>query len=217
MLHNMLWFRSLVYIRSFLRDESGSAYTLSYVMVLPFVAIFMMLIAETSMILLAKMGTSYAAFAAARSAIVWQSTAGDGLAQQKARQAAVQALTPFANGFKASAIGEGDLSGIQEEYLDVFRQASSAQVSVNYVRRKFQNSDSMVSVALSRQPSAAGTDPWQFDVQATVEYRYSFHVPFLARLFGGSDAKLPVRSSASLPSEAPMNDQQLLGISYASH
>jgi hypothetical protein len=50
-------------------DENGAAYTLSYVMVVLLYVFFMCLVVETTLLILAKFGVNYAAFAGARSAI----------------------------------------------------------------------------------------------------------------------------------------------------
>ena len=57
----------------FLRDEEGAAYSLSFVMVIPIFALMICLIIEGALIMTAKLGTVYAAFAAARTASVWSS------------------------------------------------------------------------------------------------------------------------------------------------
>ena len=59
------------------KDERGGAYTLSYVMVIPIYLIAFCFVVETTFMLIAKLGTNYASFAAARTAIVWLPFGGD--------------------------------------------------------------------------------------------------------------------------------------------
>ncbi len=60
-------------MRQLVFDEDGAAYTLSYVMVIPVYALLICLIIESVLMMTAKLGTVYAAFAAARTASVWSS------------------------------------------------------------------------------------------------------------------------------------------------
>lgn len=53
------------------RDQQGSVQSLSFVLTLPVFILIMMFIVQLSQIVIAKMVVQYAAFAAARSAVVW--------------------------------------------------------------------------------------------------------------------------------------------------
>src|SRR5690242_5021661 len=55
------------------RGEEGVSYTLSYVMVFPFYFLFVCVVFEVTWLLMAKIGTLYAAHAGARSQVVWAS------------------------------------------------------------------------------------------------------------------------------------------------
>src|SRR5262245_56396176 len=88
----------LAAMRHLALDEDGAAYTLSYVMVIPMYALLMCTIVEMALMLTAKLGTVYAAYAAARSASVWSSATEWEKAQEKAKTAAVQAMVPFSSG-----------------------------------------------------------------------------------------------------------------------
>ena len=79
-------------------DEDGAAYTLSYVMVIPVYALLICMIIETVLMLTAKLGTVYAAFAAARTASVWSSATTWDKTMTKAKAAATKSMTPFASG-----------------------------------------------------------------------------------------------------------------------
>ena len=116
-------FEAADFWRRLAADEEGSAYVLWYVMVLPVVIFIMVLVVETALIMTAKIGVTYAAFAAVRSAAVWQSTAGTAVAEQKARQAAIQALVPFANGLRGSAGAQSGTSpGAEGRYVELYKR-----------------------------------------------------------------------------------------------
>ncbi len=200
----------------FLQNEQGSAYTLSYVMVLPFVAVLVMLTAETAMILLTKLGTSYAAYAAARTAIVWEPSASEEVTIQKATQAAAQAITPFANGLSSDTKTNLGTAPLEEDYVKVLQASSGTKASMGYVRKKYRYSQNATSVSVVKVQNGGEAEPWEYDLQCTVEYRYAFHVPFIARFYGSPDGRMVITSKSSLPSESPKNTEQALGISYAS-
>lgn len=209
--------KALNNLKRFISDEKGSAYSLSYMMVLPFIMMLIIMIAETAMILVAKMGTTYAAYAAVRSAVVWQPTAGDKVAREKATQAARQAMTPFANGMiDARPPGSDNATTLEDEMMKLYQQSSTSQASLNYIRRKYRYAADAVKVTISKQPPKNDKEPWNYDVKASVDYQYTFHIPILARMYGSSNGKMTIQNETVLSSEAPMNEKQSLGITYAS-
>ena len=95
-------------VRAFSRDERGASYALSYLLTFPAYLLLVCLMLQATLILMAKMGTVYAAYAAARTAIVWQPSQAERssqtddrseFTQSRARRAAAMAITPFASGF----------------------------------------------------------------------------------------------------------------------
>ena len=54
-------------------DEEGVSYSLSYVLVFPLLFLFVCIVFESTFVLMAKVGTLYAAHAGARSTVVWSS------------------------------------------------------------------------------------------------------------------------------------------------
>ena len=95
-------------------DTNGAAYSLSFIMVLPFLVLSIALVMETTFMLVAKIGTMHAAFAAARTASVWTTrdarfqTSDDDflLARAKAQQAAVTAMVPYSSSFDLNEISD---------------------------------------------------------------------------------------------------------------
>src|SRR5262245_4523384 len=85
-------------LRRLIVDEDGAAYTMSYVMVIPVYALFICMMIESVLFLTAKLGTVYAAFAAARTASVWSSATTWDKTMEKAQLSAVRSMTPFSSG-----------------------------------------------------------------------------------------------------------------------
>ncbi len=197
------------------RDEDGGAYTLSYVMVVPIIMLFMCLIVETTLMLSAKLGTVYAAFAGARVASVWSSATEWDRAEQKIEQAAIKAFVPFASG---SSTGSGSAQGNAGD-ADVTRYIKSYQayvqepVSEAYVNKKYRNAQSSLQVTTDGPPAS-----WNSDITITVRYECPFRIPGIGRLLGeqgtGGGYYFPLTSSATLQNEGPQNNSQTLGIGY---
>lgn len=217
-------------IGRFLSSENGGHYPLSFVLVFPIYVLIVALILEASFMLVAKMGTIYAAFAASRSAIVWTTVEkpsdrnGDitGRSRSKARQAAVQAMVPFSSG-----LHPGNSSNSQKassDYLKAYKAytqgESKNKVRDEYVLNKYRYADGAVSVSLASQGNG---EIWKKDVEATVSYEAPFLLPYVGKLLGGKQkaiggAKvtcLTIQSKAALLQECPMNDKGALGIRYA--
>lgn len=87
----------------FLTSERGAAYALPYVLTFPIYLLIICVMIQATMILMVKMGTMYAAYASARSAVVWRSAEVANAAltesdvQDRARKAAALAMVPFAS------------------------------------------------------------------------------------------------------------------------
>ena len=202
-------------LRRFAADERGSAYTLSYVMVLPFMILLISIIVETALILVAVIGVNYAAFAANRAAIVWQPATTKQQTDRKAHQAAVQAMLPFANGLTSAAPPGSGSSANEDSLLKIFHAATGTDVSDDYVRRKYRYADRAIQVTTEKLSPRSGKPSWEYELRTTVEYRYTFHIPLLARLYASANGKLVIQAESVLPCEAPMNEKESLGISYA--
>src|SRR6185436_5257888 len=100
-------------VQRLLSEEDGAAYTLSYVMVIPVYAILVCMIIESVLMMSAKMGTVYAAYAAARTASVWSSATTWDKTLGKSKEAAINAMVPFASGMQSKASStpqSGDLA-----------------------------------------------------------------------------------------------------------
>ncbi len=193
------------------RDEQGGAYTLSYVMVVPIVMLLMCLIIETTLMMTAKLGTVYAAYAGARAGSVWATATSWEQAEDRIERAAVQAFVPFASG--SSRPGESQESSGASRYVDSYQAFVDDPVSESYVTKKYQNAVASLSVTTDGPPAR-----WDSELTVTVEYEFPFRVPGIGRLLGQPDGnggyQFVLSSQAALQNEGPQNDRQELGIGY---
>ncbi|HEY7314767.1 MAG TPA: TadE/TadG family type IV pilus assembly protein [Gemmataceae bacterium] len=200
------------------RGEDGVSYSLSYVLVLPILLLFVCIVFETTWLLLAKVGTLYAAHAGARSAVVWSSanTSASDLPTQRINQSVWMAMTPFATGdpkLLAEPKGAVEPSIQYAAAYWLYSQASKdpdAHAPLTTMSKRYLN-------AASRTTWASQIDKSRPDgaVTVTVTYRAPLHIPGAARLFGNGRDYVIV-SKATLPNEAPANDKRSLGIEYKS-
>ncbi len=201
-------------IKNWMEDEQGGAYTLSYVMVIPFLMLLVALIVESSLVLHAKLGTVYAGYAAARTASVHSSTSSDwNWVQQHALAAAQQAMVPFASATQRPSSTSGTQDNInQDDYDGAYRDWAQQAVARGYVAAKFRDATSNLQIAMER-PTA-----WDAPLRVRVTYNYTFHVPGLGRLLGEEsgegDYSFPLSSQVVLHNEGPQNSTQSLGIGY---
>lgn len=206
--------------RSLARDESGAVYVLSVTLIVPFYLILVCTIIETSLILVTKLGTIYAAYSAARSAIVWDfdPPAASGISSvvtERARNAAQFAMVPLASG--TTGIRDRMATGESPAAEIFLKTVANSPVQDAYLERKvaYAYAATQVSVERSGQPQS-GDDA----LIATVEHAYPFRVAIVGRMFGATRSDLgpvlvwPIRSTYRLPTDAPQNADRRLGIVY---
>ena len=203
------------FVRTFRRDERGAAYALSYVMVVPLYFIFVCLVVETSHILVTKTGTVYAAYAGARTAIVWGSAVDPSEARQRTIVAARQAFVPFATGVRVAGATSPAPTSDQRKYADTYEDyVDKPAVARGNLMTKLANTQDKLSVDYS-PPS-----DWQDDVNVEVTYQFRFHVPVIAHALGTKESDghryYSIKTSVKLQNEGPQNTNQRMGISYAS-
>ncbi|WP_437188310.1 hypothetical protein SH668x_001749 [Planctomicrobium sp. SH668] len=196
-------------------DESGASYSLGWVMTLPFYIVFVGFTTECTLLMVAKAGSVYSAYAGARTAIVWNGVE-DGNMQtlQRAREAAQQAFVPFANGTRRvhRTINAAQASGWHRAYTRAHNDFSTKPASSRFLFAKMKDSTDSLSVTLS--------SPTDFldDIRCKVEYRYRFHVPIVGNILGsqGGDGYYtrPIVSEVSLQNEGLQNASGRLGIAF---
>jgi Flp pilus assembly protein TadG len=204
--------------RELLCGEEGLSYSLSYVLVFPLYFLFVCMVFEATWLLLAKIGTVYAAHAGARSAVVWASARPQGKRDTRIRQSVWTAMTPFVTGSPDWLHMSGDASIQSAGYAGAYR--SYYQSGDKYADASFTTLASRYLTAASRTSCQWQVDnPQAGDVTVTVTYRAPLHIPGVARILGrGSlgSREYKITSSATLPNEAPANDGKTLGIDYQS-
>ena len=202
-------------LRRFARDEEGAAYTLSFVMVMPIYALLMCLIIETVLMMSAKLGTVYAAFAAARSASVWSSATTWEKAEKKAQQAAMQSMVPFASGtqsaFSSVPVSPDSLKGFPAYWL-AYQAYAKDPVANKYILSKYGYASRHVKVTIAGPPATSDAP-----ITAKVTYDFPFNVPGIGRLLGkqGVDGYYyTISSEVTIPNEGPRDNRKTIGIGY---
>ena len=203
-----------------LQGEQGAAYSLSYALTIPFYLLIMCLAADMTMLLVTKTGTMYAAYAAARSAAVWESARPKGMAQEKAEQAAAQAMVPFASGSTQHAQGGNSGSPLRQgAYMTAFKLYSKdSSLSEEFLGRKYAYAHRHTDVSLQFTPGTGR----QRTVTATVRYPAPFLFSAVGRLLGERpNGGAPyfvynIESAVAFPSETPQNETHDIGIDYRS-
>lgn len=191
-------------------DEDGAAYTLSYVMVIPVYMLLICMIIESVLFFTAKLGTVYAAYAAARTASVWSSCTTWDKTMVKAKAAATKSMTPFASGMK-TPIPKNKPTG-WVKYMTAYEAYSDQPVSETYLLKKYIYAKSCTKVVIKGPPQS-----WDADISATVTYEFPFNIPGIGRIFGKRGAfgyYLPITSTATLPNEGPQDNRKTIGIGY---
>jgi hypothetical protein len=179
----------------------------------------MCLIVETALMMVAKLGTVYAGYAAARTAVVWSSaTDSEREFKKKVTAAAQRSFTPFASGTK-----EGWLDLPHRVQAEIFSTKFKAYqlaagrespVSRTVIRKMHANARRFLEVKIKQRPRT-----WDADVTIELEYRFRFNVPGVGRLIGQRSLwdghyYFPLRTQVTLQNEGPQNAKQELGIGY---
>jgi hypothetical protein len=197
--------RWLVAGRRFARSEDGAAYTLSYVMVVPVYALLICLIIESCLMMTAKLGTVYAAYAAARSASVWSAHTTWDKAKKRAEKAAFTAMTPFASGTQQSQTGLPPIPSLDSgAYIGAYHLFAKKAVSDRYLLAKYDYATRHVRVRIDGPPAT-----WNADITAKVTYDFPFNVPGIGMLLGRREQGryyFSLTSQATVPNEGPQNE-----------
>lgn len=200
-------------------EEDGAAYSLAYVLTLPFYVMFVCLVVEGTLILVAKMGTVYAAYAAARCDIVYHSLdASPARTDERTRRAAVRAMVPFASLSDRHLGGAADLppGGDLAEYLQAVKHYAGGDPSAAAVRAKYLYAHRATHVSVGRLATA---DEPRAPVTVTLRYEAPLFVPGVTRFLGRRAPGRPyfvydITTVVSLPDERPGTPDGRLGITY---
>jgi Flp pilus assembly protein TadG len=154
------------------KDENGQA-MVEFVVVFPVVFLLCLVIMQTFLLLSARQVVNYAAYCAARSAIVFLPDGGNSVAKEKAKRAAIIAcwsISPMKN------------FGSAETFIKPIEDMVEGATGINFdLARRYNMARSNVSVNLKPAKLNAKT-PHQ-DVTAEVTYNYVMGIPIANRIF----------------------------------
>lgn len=219
-------------LREFAANENGVSYSLGLAIVTPIYTLIMCVIIECALIMVVKIGTVHAAYAAARSAMVWM-PAEVSWSKRKGiiKNAAVQAMTPFANsrediGRAAGINSQSDPTGNRnyyEAYQAFFNpdnsgflaQRTFGKNSREYVYRKREYAQKATKVEIKLEPYAHTAE-----VTARVAYEMPINTPGAGRVlgriasFGGNVFTREIASSVTLDLAMSTAKDRRIGIGY---
>jgi hypothetical protein len=194
--------------------EGGFDYTVNLVATLPALALLVCLVLETTMILTTKLGTAYAAYAAARSGLVWE-LHGPSESQRKAEQAAILAMAPFSSGVLGDDSQADDSTReAAAAYAAAYRALTQGPVSQPYLVAQYLRAARSTTVEL-----LAVSAP---NLAARVAYRYQFRFRVLGYLLADSvdpetgEWSRTIATTAQLTRQEALDDPRPLGIPYRS-
>ena len=207
-------------IRALVRDEEGAAYSLSYVLTFPIYLLLVCAIVQSSTILVVKMGTVYASFAAARSAAVWLSAEPASAAEGQVRRAAVHAMVPFASSnsahLKRLGASGGGVAQARQYHNAYLKYSENGPAPEKYTSAKFRCAEAATTATWT-----PGKPRENEDVTLTLTYRMPLSIPWFARLVGHDDGIYPIETQVTLQNEGPKGADRHpsgrpLGIDYHS-
>jgi len=205
-------------------DETGAAYSMSFVLLIPLYLLFCGLMLEITFLIIAKIGTVYGAYAGARSAAVWDGIDAPELAAMRLHQAVCSGIAPFAvsAGFDpaASNSSPAGLSFHMFEAADDYAAAmqksaqhqhlDSSELVRHYLRVCHR-------VTVDRQLKSRNG---KHEAIITVDYRAPLIFPGVARLFD-QDHRRPydyqLTATIHMIRSVPVSSNQTLGIDYRSY
>jgi hypothetical protein len=196
----------------FAGSESGAAYSVGYLMVLPIIMTMLAATIETVFYFQAAMGLEYASQAAARSATVWYHHGGPLKAREKALQAAVQGMLSQARGMPDGIDGNG--APFAKDLLAHAIEDGKVPMSPGYLARKIDYAYRNMSVEIRKESPANPAEPWRYEFAVTVNYRHRIGIPLVAMLLGFKDGKVLMSRDVFIGCEAPQNTREQLGVPY---
>lgn len=213
-------------VRRLRRSEKGAAYSLNMAITLPFYTVLVGFLIEWSLMQNVHVGVNYAAWAAARAAIVWLpaettklSTAAENV--DMVRRAAVNAITPWSSSIAPVPSGTSSAEGGDALLAGYQSAALGSQQQPSYVQKKWNYANAATRVEfdppLEQLRSANPQEPQV--VRVTVHYEMPFNLPGIGRLIGRHNGRCWVRDlqkTVELKIERPATATGQLGISYDS-
>lgn len=200
------------------REEDGLSYTLAFVLTIPLYLLICCMFCEVTLLLLAKFGTVYGAYAGARSAVVWEAMSPS-LRQDRVREATVTAIAPFTiqakNPGSAPSVPSVSAELHAADYVKALSRFSGSAVREGHLRQHFAEVAGKTNVSVKFSSMKRGAP-----VEVTVTYRAAFLVPGVARLMDPDHQypfEYPITSSTVMHLEWPVSENGRLGIDYRSY
>ena len=197
-------------------SEEGVSYSLSFVLVVPIIMAFCVLVVETVFIHMAKMGVNYAAYAGARSAVVWISAKPTDVRKERITQAVLTALTPFT--WNRADI-KNPPSKIALKTAPVFMGAYALLTSEADESRTVPIADARNRYLYASGRMGMSVKDDEGICNFRIEYRYRCLFGFAGRILD-KDHKAPfeivMEAEFQLPTERPGGIGEQLGIDYHS-
>ena len=199
------------------RDEEGASYVLPLVMTIPLYLFFCLFVSEIVLLSLTKVGTTYAAYAGARSSAVWMAQKPN-LQKDRMRQAVVSGLSPFvASGHQLFGVAGDPKWPIDvhlNEYLLSLERFSERSIDRASMSTHFRR----VAARTSIDHDVSQSNGFR-SVTVKVTYRAPFLFAVVARWLDPDHRapyEMPVRSVATFPIAEPKTQDGTLGIDYLS-
>lgn len=194
--------------------ESGATYAMQVIVLTPFFLLTVAFLAELSLLSVAKVGVTYAAFSAARGAAVWLPTdVPEETRQAMVHTAAVNALWPYASGSAQHHAPNAAPAAASQAAIDAYRAYSGGSLDAEYLKRKYD-----YAWGATRVETARSSQDFNAELAVTVTYDAPYHVPGIGRLFGQRSSTgqfiQPISSTATIEQEGHKSDDQRLGIDY---
>ncbi|MEM8947545.1 MAG: hypothetical protein AAGD11_20395 [Planctomycetota bacterium] len=174
--------------------EDGSAYAAPLLLTLPIFVTLLTFFVECNSLMLGKIGTVYASYAATRSAVVWlpideRADDFEERLQHRCHLAAAKALAPFASGKPEHGPSAFDayIAEHAERFAAAFRAYSGAEPNQrNHLQQKFINAYYATDVTVETGDSADADEVQS--VTVSVLYHAPFLTPGMGRVMGTEDS-----------------------------
>ncbi len=184
--------------RRILRRTRGASYSLPFVLVVPLYLMLMIGAIEVAFLMLARIGTQYAAHAAARSAVVWRSARPANLRDERAHQSAAASLAAFVGGREkeletagpvpawAGPLGDDFATATQKFATPAAAddpaiprpyQRSRTPPDADFLRRKYQIAAARTKVEVKADDPNNPRTP----LTVTVTFRAPLYMPIVSR------------------------------------
>jgi hypothetical protein len=223
-------------LRRIARRDRGVSYSLSVVMIVPLYMMVMICAFELALLMLARLGTQYAAHAAARAAVVWVDALPEELRDERIHQAAVMNIAPYTGGRQREVDDAGPppawAAEFATDFADAVRvfEAPAAQAGITatrpytpsrtppdggFLRRKFLSAAARTTVTV--EPFDR-TDP-HAPIAVTVTFRAPLYFPVVSRFLDpdrSAPFEYPLTATVTLPADGPKSKDRTLGIEYHS-